>query len=239
MMMSQSLPTESTPAPLRRFAALAKLDSAAVTALEQAMTAQSVERARSELLSEGRPIRAPMLIVDGWAAQVRLLRDGRRQFVSFLLPGDVVGFFRHEHPVAALTVQCLTEVTTSPAPAANLSPSLLEAYAVSRALDEAYLFAQIVRLGRFNAMERLIDMMLELHERLTLAGRAQDWSFDFPLTQEMLGDALGLTSVHVNRTVQHARHERLLEWRARRMTILDPAAMSARVGRAPTRVQAP
>jgi len=239
MMVSQPFSSKSIPAPLRRFSALVTLDSAAATALQEAMAAPRTASPRTELLSEGRPIQAPMLILDGWAARVKITRDGRRQFVSLLLPGDVVGFSQHRHPAAPLTVQCLTAVEISPAPAAALSPSLREAYAIGQALEDAYLFAQITRLGRLNALERLIDLLLELHERLALAGRVEGWSFDLPLTQEMLGDALGLTSVHINRTIQQARHDGLFEWRARRISILDPERLAARVGRTPTIVQSP
>ena len=119
-----------------------------------------------------------------------------------------------------------------------MSPSLGRAYAVSKAIEEAHLLAQITRLGRLNALERLGDLMLELRERLELAGQLRNGSFDVPLTQEMLSDVLGLTPVHVNRMVQQARRQGWLEWRAKRVTIKDPAALAARFGRVPTRVQA-
>jgi CRP-like cAMP-binding protein len=80
--------------------------------------------------------------------------------------------------------------------------------------------------------------MLELRERLVLTGQVRDGAFDMPLTQEMLADVLGLTPVHLNRMIQQARREGWLEWRERRVTIGDPAALALNVGRAPVRVQA-
>src|SRR4029453_12642178 len=104
------------------------------------------DRPRSELLTEGHEIREALLIVEGWAARVRILSDGRRQFLSFLLPGDLVGLCRHERALAVSNVVAITPLKTCRAPDGDLHPSLSKAYAVSHALEEAYLLAQITRL---------------------------------------------------------------------------------------------
>jgi CRP-like cAMP-binding protein len=223
---------------LVRLPALTPLDPAAIDALECSIALSVTDGPRSELLSEGHEITATLLIVDGWAARVRILSDGRRQFLSFLLPGELIGMCQHERPLAVSTVIAITPVTTCRAPDRSQYPALSQAYGVSHALEEAYLLAQITRLGRLSALERLGDLMLELHERLSLAGQVRGGSFEMPLTQEMLADVLGLTAVHINRMVQQARREGWLEWRARRVTIHDLAALAARVGRTPVRVQA-
>lgn len=223
---------------IARLSALARLDAGAVEALERAIASSVVDRPRSELQTEGKPISAALLIVEGWAARMRILPDGRRQFLSFLLPGELVGLCRHERALAVSTVYAITPVRTCRAPDSADHPALARAYALSGALDEAYLLAQITRLGRLSALERLGDMMLELRERLLLAGLLRNGAFDMPLTQEMLADVLGLTPVHVNRMVQQARRQGWLEWRAKRVTVRDPAALATKVGRMPVRVQA-
>jgi CRP-like cAMP-binding protein len=235
--MLLQVPQAATPA-ITRLSALAPLDAEAIQALERSIASSVTDRARSELLTERREIPAALLIVEGWAARVRILSDGRRQFLSFLLPGDLVGMCRHARALAVSTVVAITPVKTCRAPDGDLHPALEQAYAVSRALDEAYLLAQITRLGRLNALERLADVMLELHERLTLAGQIRNGTFDMPLTQEMLADVLGLTPVHINRMVQQARRQDWLEWRAKRVTIRDATALASKVGRVPVRVQA-
>ena len=222
-----------------RLAALAPLDAETLDALERSIASSVSDRARSELLTEGREIPSALLIVEGWAARMRILPDGRRQFLSFLLPGDLIGLCRHDRPISVSTVVAITPVTTCRAPDSGQHAGLAQAYALSAALDEAYLLAQITRLGRLSALERLADVMLELYERLVISGQVYKGAFDMPLTQEMLADVLGLTPVHVNRMVQQARHQGWLEWRARRVTISDPAALSTIVGRQPVRVQAP
>jgi CRP-like cAMP-binding protein len=223
---------------LTRLAALAPLDAAAIEALERAIAASVTDAPRAELLREGREIPAALLIVDGWAARVRILADGRRQFLSFLLPGELIGVCQHDHPLAVSTVVAITPVTTCRPPDSAHHPPLCQAYGVSRALEEAYLLAQITRLGRLSALERLGDVLLELRERLALSGQVRGGTFEMPLTQEMLADVLGLTPVHINRMVQQARREGWLEWRARRVTITDAAGLAARISRTPVRVQA-
>lgn len=234
--MALQVQQASTPA-VTRLSALAPLDAEAVHALERSIASSVTDRMRSELLTEGREIPAALLIVEGWAARVRILSDGRRQFLSFLLPGDLVGMCRHTRALAVSTVVAITPLKTCRAPDGDQYPTLGEAYAVSHALEEAYLLAQITRLGRLNALERLADVMLELRERLGLAGQVRNGTFDMPLTQEMLADVLGLTPVHINRMVQQARRQDWLEWRARRVTIKDVAALASKVGRTPVRVQ--
>lgn len=218
---------------LRRLASLAPLDTWSFEAIETALSKAQKIRRRRDLLAEGKPIAAPQLLVDGWAARVRILADGRRQFLGFLLPGDLVGYCRQPAPLAASTVTTLTEVEVCPVPE---TPALDSAYSVSAALDEAYLLEQITRLGRMTAMERIYSLLLELHERLTCAGLVSDAGYDMPLTQEMLGDALGLTAVHINRMLQDARRAGLLEIMGGRVRLYNPAALAQHIGREPVRV---
>lgn len=220
----------------RRLSKLAALDAGAETALAAAIDDAVLVQARRELLSEGKAVGPFRLIVAGWAARVRVLADGRRQFLSFLLPGDLIGHCGQSHPIASSTIAALTDVTVCTPPAPGAFAGLTEAYHISRALEEAHLLAHITRLGRFNAHERIRDLLLELNERLTLNGMAVRDSFDLPLTQEMLGDALGLTSVHVNRMVQTARRDGDLQWRGGRVTLTDPAVLARKVGRTVVRV---
>ena len=223
---------------LVRLSTIGALGADALAALSDAIADAQPVRARRELMSEGREIAEPRLLVRGWAVRVRLLPDGRRQFLSFILPGDVIGLCGFPQPLAVSTVNALTDVTTCPLPDLAALPDLATACHVGRAMEEGYLLAQITRLGRYNAQERIADLMLELHERLTLNGMTRDRSFDLPLTQETLADALGLTSVHVNRMVQQARRDGDLQWKGGRVTLVDPPALAQKIGRLPVRVSA-
>ncbi len=208
------------------------------TSLLAAMAKGHGVRTGRELLVEGRAIAEPLLILEGWAARVRLMDDGRRQFMSFLLPGDLIGMCLHRHPAAVSTVVALTDMTVAHAPLAKAGTSLAQIYGISRALEEAYLLAQITRLGRLNAQERIGDLFLELNERLELAELAQDGRFAIPLTQEMVGDALGLTAVHINRTLRQARSQGDIIWERGRVELPNVERLAMRVERVSPRVSA-
>ncbi|WP_333571538.1 Crp/Fnr family transcriptional regulator [Sphingomonas sp.] len=195
-----------------RLGALASLSDDERRSLRLAAESPQRIRGARDLILGGQRSPGSLIVLDGWLGRVQLFSDGRRQILSFLLPGDVIQEPRTFQPVASSTITALCDAVLCTAPAAD-GDGLREAYAASAALDEVNLLRHVARLGRMSAFERIHDWMLEVHERLFLAGRAGPDSFAMPLTQEMLADALGLTSVHVNRTVQAMRREGVLEWR--------------------------
>ena len=222
-----------TPPALRRLASLAPLDTWSFDAIEAALAKRQRVRRRRDIIGEGKPVAGARRIVSGWAARVRIFADGRRQFLSFLLPGDLIGLCRQPEALAVSTVTTLTEVEICPAPE---STALETVYAVSSALEEAYLLEHITRLGRMSALERIYSLFLEFHERLSRNGLATKEGFDMPLTQEMLGDALGLTAVHINRMLQDARRADILELNGGRVRLCNPAMLAQQIGREPIRV---
>jgi len=161
----------------------------------------------------------PRMIVAGWAAQYRQLPSGQRQIVSLRLPGDFVAPVRRLRLPSSCAVAALTELETVDAQplvdavTESAHPSLTQAVNVITHIDYMLLGDQIVRLGRQSAGGRLAHLMLELHERLGRVGLAEDGRFAMPLTQEALADVLGFSVVHVNRTIQQLRRDRLLDVR--------------------------
>jgi CRP-like cAMP-binding protein len=221
---------------VHRLSKLAPLDESAIRALNKAGPRARIVPVHHELFGEGKAMGEPQLILSGWAARVRILPDGGRQILGLLLPGDLIGHCYQPHPVAVSAVVALTDLMICKAPPSENHETLRDAYAVSHAFDEAYLLAQITRLGRMNASDRLADLFLELLERLALAGLAPGYTFHHPLTQEMVADMTGLTTVHVNRTLRAMRRDNEANWSAGQLTLIDPAALAQRVGRSPTRV---
>lgn len=223
-------------AAMRRLQSLSPLDGPAAAAIERAADrSRRVER-RAEAFREGQDVHGAFLLLEGWTARIRQLPDGRRQLVSFGLPGDLLGYCQFDGARASSTMAALTAVTICHLPDPALSPALTRAFAISRALDEAYLIAHVTRLGRLNAHERLIDFLLELYERLEPCGLAEAGRFLIPLTQEAIADALGLTPVHLNRTLQEARRNGELTWTGREVTLHDPNAAAVAVGHTRARV---
>jgi CRP-like cAMP-binding protein len=223
---------------IRRLSALAPLDEDAHLALGLAIRKSRTVAPRRELLVEGAEIKERLLILNGWAARFRQLEDGRKQIVSLLLPGDLVGLCDQEQPLATASITAITSLEVCAVPDRTASHALARAYALSRALDDAYLTAQVVRLGRMNAYERIADLMLELLERMELAGLAQTGRYHLPLTQEALADMLGLTSVHVNRTLQAMRRTGEVSWKGRDLSIASPSSLYRQIGRARPRISA-
>lgn len=221
---------------IRRLSALANLSPTDVEQLRVAAGAARTLPSRREFVTEGEPIREPRIVLSGWACRTHVLRDGRRQVLSFLLPGDLLGVCGQANPVAPASVLAVTEVVICSAPNAADGGGLAEAYAMSAAIGEHYLLRQVTRLGRLNAYERLADWLLEIRERLALAGLADGGQFAMPLTQEVLGDTLGLTSVHVNRTIQALRSDGLLTLRGGQVSLPDVPRLAALAEHRPVHV---
>ncbi|GJE43212.1 hypothetical protein AEGHOMDF_2391 [Methylobacterium soli] len=95
------------------------------------------------------------------------------------------------------------------------------------AAEDALLAHQVTRLGRQTAYERMSHLLLELRERLSLAGIEPGDSFTLPIIQEMLADALGLSVVHTNRTLQQLRRDGLIRMSGMKVTLVDAAALAA------------
>lgn len=197
---------------IERLGALAPLDEEGRQALLAAAHRTRRIAAHREIIGEGSPAGEPGIVMSGWAARVRIFADGRRQILGLLLPGDVFGICRQTKPLAVTGIVALTDVALGDAPApCGGCERLAAAYARSGALDEFFMYRQIARLGRLSARERMADLLLELRDRLAMVGLATAETFPLVMTQEMLADMLGLTSVHVNRTLQALRRDGLLE----------------------------
>jgi CRP-like cAMP-binding protein len=180
-----------------------------------------------ELIAEGEPLNRPSLLLEGWALRQRVLSDGRRQIFSFILPGDGFGFCpRHDGTSLSSTVT-LTQVVVARMPLLSDALHRTPQTALGRtawnmlSLEESCLVNETVRLGRQSAYERLIHLLLEFHDRLAAVGLARDGAFTMPFTQEVLSDALGLSTVHTNRTLQQLRRERLIETHMPMVQLLD------------------
>jgi CRP-like cAMP-binding protein len=156
-------------------------------------------------------------VISGWACRLRYLPDGRRQIFTFLLPGDTLGLCERLDPLALTSAVTLTPMETvdiSAMAAALRSGApehapLADSLALAARSEEAALLDHMVRLGRQTAYERTAHLLVELCHRLAVVGLG-DRRFRLPLTQEILADALGLSLVHVNRTLMQLRRDRLV-----------------------------
>jgi len=171
----------------------------------------------------------PRLMVSGWACRPRILADGRRQMLGLLIPGDMMGDQADRRPLALNPVIALTPVRTigtARLVAAKYDqpdryPTLTRALQQFERTEEGGLLDHVVRLGCQNALQRMAHLLLELHRRLDAIGFVHDGAFPMPLTQDTLGEFLGLSLVHVNRIVAKLRRTKLATMRAGLVTIHD------------------
>jgi CRP-like cAMP-binding protein len=155
--------------------------------------------------------------------------DGRRQIFSLLLPGDSFGFAGRPALSSVVALTALETVDASAVQEAvrrGAAPGLARALAGAELLADSLLLDHAVRLGRLTAFERVAHFLLELQQRLEVAGLGDRQRFPLPLTQEMLADTLGLSIVHVNRTLQQLRRAGLIELRSGVAILLEPDSMA-------------
>jgi CRP-like cAMP-binding protein len=170
---------------------------------------------------------------DGWLFRYKLLHSGRRQILDFILPGEVFGFQAFLFSGALYSVATATDAVLTAFPAGTVEQMFDRSSDLSKALfwsamrEAAILGERLTNAGRRSAYERVSHMMLELFVRLSSAGLVQDKSFPMPLTQEQIGDALGLTTIHVNRTLRALRADGLIRIDGRYVTIGDYDALAA------------
>jgi CRP-like cAMP-binding protein len=150
-----------------------------------------------------------IVVVSGWIAETRILPDGRRQIFAFLLAGDVASV-SGASDMGNRAFVALTNVEIADAAAIATSDRASASIADAIRRGEERLFDHIVRIGRLTAKERVLHLLLELHDRLEVIGLVKAGAFRLPLTQEMFADALGLSVVHINRTLQQLRREGML-----------------------------
>ncbi len=170
-------------------------------------------------------------ISSGWAFRYSLLPDGRRQILSFELPGDTIGLpnlltGEPSYPVQAATSVVYCTVRHEDArelarEAAWFRDRMLAALGRRRAEAELTL----TRLGQCNAEERVASVLLEFYDRLALRGLAANNTFVLSLTQQHLADYVGLTVVHLNRILGRLRGRGVISMSGHEVKLLDAPAL--------------
>lgn len=184
--------------------------------------------ARRTIYRSHDPSDAITIICSGWAACVATLPDGRRQILSFLLPGDLVTTTALFEQCLPYSVQALTDVHYCTFDCATLRPALFADMKLFQqflkiGVEEKKRADELaVDLGRRSADERISRLILSLMRRLRSLSLVHDETFDFPLRQQHIADATGLTPVHVSRVISEFRREGLIRMTDRCLTVLKP-----------------
>jgi CRP-like cAMP-binding protein len=186
-----------------------------------------------DIVREGdRPSRC-FAVLEGFTAVYKTTRSGKRQVMAYHVPGDVpdlqslhlkvldnsiaavspcrIGFVEHDAVRALFQAQ----------------PRLLGAFWRSTLIDASIIREWMLNIGRRDAYARMAHLFCELMTRLEAVGLVQDRTCSLPMTQPELADALGLTPVHVNRTLGSLREAGLITLRSRRLTVNDWEGLTA------------
>lgn len=193
-------------------------------------------KAGQDLLAQGEDSLDVYSVNSGWLFLYVLLADGRRQIVHFALPGALLGFAPMDGRVT-YGIQALTDASVCVLPRSDLmravrdQPHLAMRLAWLLAHDELLAYDHLTSVGRMTARERVAHLLLELFLRSQhrFPGQRGD-EIDLPLTQIHIADALGLTAVHVNRTLRSLREAGMIQLHAGRLRVLDPRRMAALAG---------
>ena len=192
------------------------------------LVAQVVEvPADRVVIREGEDLHNSTLLLSGWLARAKDLRSGQRQLAELHVAGDFADLHsftlkRLDHDVISITRCRLAMVPHDRLMALTEQyPHIGRVYWLMTNIDAAIQREWTLSLGQRAAISRMAHLFCELNVRLAVGGLSQGDSYDFPLTQVELGQCLGLTSVHVNRTLQELRRRGVLDLEAGRLTIHD------------------
>ena len=217
----------------KKLAHLVRLAPDEIAILEDLQSATRAVRRNREILTQGQKYDVLFILIDGIAIRYRILHDGRRQVLNIALPGDFIGFPSTFFEKALYSVTALTEFVVAPISFRTLlglfdrHPRLAAAIFWSFACEAAMYAEHLIDVGRRSALERVSHFLLELLTRLKIIGLADERSFRMPLTQELIGDALGLSVPHVNRTLRQLRDDELVSIEEHIVIIKDVEALSA------------
>ena len=216
---------------VRKLEAFCALSSAERQALERLCTEVVGVRAGEDLIQEDERPGHVHLLIEGWAYRYKLLPEGGRQILAYLIPGDLCDIHifilrTMDHAIGLLSDARVALI--DPEAIHHLldtQPRIARALYWATLVDEAILREWLVNVARREPYERLAHLLCEMWMRMTTVGLVADDRFDLPLTQPELGDTIGLTPVTVNRVLQRLRAEGLISLRDRQLTILDAARL--------------
>lgn len=199
-----------------------------------------------EIYAEGEPTNDVYVVLEGWAVLYQILEDGRRQILDFALPGTILGLGAATDAEMRHTAEGLTDVKVAILPRSRLGelfvrePKLAMCFveAIAGVLESAY--ESLTDAGRRTAREAVAHLLLRLARRVEACQpRSAAAVLDLPLTLEHIGDALGLTAVHVCRTLKGLREDGVVTFHMGRLRIRSAARLAAAAGAVTEDVGAP
>ncbi|WP_409565430.1 Crp/Fnr family transcriptional regulator [Methylobacterium sp. J-001] len=181
--------------------------------------------ARQDIVRDGDKPSHCCLIIDGWACRYKLLSQGKRQILSFHIPGDIPDLQSLHIHTMDHSLGTMTKATVAFIPHENLHdltarhPGIAAILWRATLIDAGIFREWLVSMGRRSAFEHVAHLFCELYLKLQAVGLAGNYRCPLPVTQADLADALGLTPVHINRILQDMRAKTLITLRSRALVI--------------------
>jgi CRP-like cAMP-binding protein len=208
-----------------------ELADADIDAIRSILEGQRQIRKRADIVVQGCKYRKLCFVETGVAARYKLLHNGKRQILGVLLPGDIIGFPLSFYDRANFSVIAITNMSTQVCSFEAFMQACCQRPRLTMALlwlaaEETAIYAEhITDTGRRTPFERVAHFFLELHSRLKAVGNATSRTFELPLSQELIGDVLGLSASHVNRVLRRLRMEGLVTIDGHLVTLNDLEAL--------------
>jgi CRP-like cAMP-binding protein len=187
--------------------------------------------AAAEIIRAGDESAELYTLYSGWAFRYKTLADGRRQILNFLLPGDLLGLQAAMFDAALHGIEALTAVELCVLPRRKVwdlfggMPGLAFDIAWLGSREESIIDENLTSVGRRSAVERVAALIVALYKRVKMLGLATGESFAFPLTQQHIADALGLSLVHTNKTLARLRRMGMFSQVNGTMTLTNPRVL--------------
>jgi CRP-like cAMP-binding protein len=184
--------------------------------------------AGAEIIRAGDGAPELFTLYSGWAFRFKSLSDGRRQILNFLLPGDLLGLQAAMFDAAQYGIEALTEIQLCKLPRRKVwelfekMPGLAFDVAWLGSREESHVDENLTSAGRRSAIERTAALIIALYKRARALGMVSDETFVFPLTQQHIADALGLSLVHTNKTLARLRRMGMFKRTNGSMTVTNP-----------------
>ena len=208
---------------------LVDADIAAIRALPIAVRHWEAGRA---IVSDGSRPTECVLLIEGFCVRAKTTVTGQRQILSIHIPGEIpdlqsLHLHRMDHDLVAVTPATLGFIGHAALRTmTRANPNLAEVLWRDTLIDSAIFREWIVNVGQRPAASRLAHTVVELRMRLAVTGRAAGDTFEMPLTQEQISEALGITPVHANRIIKQLRDDGIVDINRGRVTVLDEAKLA-------------
>lgn len=219
-----------------KLSGFAPLAAEEIAALAVATSNPRTIASRKDLIREGDRPGPVFVVLDGWVCRYKILPNGSRQILAFLMPGDScdlhIGLLAEmDHGIQTITAAKVATIErTAMDELMEKHRGIARAMYIGQLIDEGTMRAWITSMGRRSSTERVSHLMCELYLRARNIGLNEERSLVMPLSQLLLADALGMTPVHLNRVVKKLREAGVMTLSRNSLRIEDPAALIQTAG---------